>query len=244
MVHEYKYDKSDLEYFSVRYTPKFQKSIDVENHCCDGRMEDIYNRYDSVRFFENYCSGHNVTLTYNTSVFEPVPDQSDIILLITFNHNPSAHNIEIIQHFYKDHFRNIIFCGNKQISRLLNENRGKFKRFDSFTFIDMNDMDRGYYHYYCMSKAIEINFNIKSGILLMSDDVFLKFWNLNSLDKRKIWFAEKIQIGRDTKKWSPLFKMLWEKEAPKFIDLFQFINEVNENKPISKNPGMKNYPGK
>ena len=245
MVHERKYDISDLEYFSVRYTPKFQKPIDLENYCCGGQMEEIYHRYDSLHYFENFCSKANVKLTYNTSAFDSIPESSssDIDLLVTFNHEPQALNIETIQHFYRGHFRNIIFCGHKNISRILNENRSQFKRFDSFTFIDMNEMNAGYYHYYCMTKAIEINFNVKSGILLMSDDVLIKYWHLNKLDKSKIWFPEKILIGRDHKTIEYTW-VWWKMCEQNLIEFFQFVNEINEERPISKNPDMRNYPGK
>lgn len=211
MVRESKSDTRHLDFFSVRYTPKFQKPIDLENYCCHGQPENIYNRYDSLSFFEDLCSRQaNVTLTYSKSVFDtPVPDKSfsDIDLLVTFNRDSKVDAIERIQHFYKDHFRNIIFCGPGAMSRTMNENRGRLKRFDSFTFIEVNTdttttTKKG--DYYCMTKAIEVNynrqFNKNAGILLVSDDVFIKYWNLGHLDASKIWFTEKIHIaGSDYK---------------------------------------------
>lgn len=190
-----------MGYFSVRHTPKFQKPIDLENYCCDGKPEDIYNRYDSLSFFEDFCSRKaNVTLTYNKSVFDtPVPGKSsDIDLLVTLKQDPNMEDIKRIQHFYRDHFRNIIFCGHSSISRmLLNENRGRFKRFDSFTFISVNTRHPDKSAHYCMTKAIEVNFNRNknAGILLMRDDVFIKYWNFGKLDMNKIWSPKKILIG-------------------------------------------------
>lgn len=209
MVHEAKSDTRHLDYFSVRYTPKFQKPIDLENYCCHGQPENIYNRYDSLSFFEDLCSRQaNFTLTYSRSVFDtPVPDKSfsDIDLLVTFNRDSKEDAIERFHHFYKDHFRNIIFCGPGALSRIMKENRGRFKRFDSFTFIDVNPVDTDTTtttktaDYYCMTKAIELNynrqFNKNAGILLVSDDVFIKYWNLGKLDTSKIWFTEKIHIA-------------------------------------------------
>jgi hypothetical protein len=242
MVHAYNYSSTDLEYFSVRYTPKFQKPIELENYCCEGRLEGIYNRYDSLKYFESFCSKSGIKLNFNNiSILEPVTSTSDIDLLITFNFGPTANAIETILHFYRDHFRNIIFCGNKEISKLHDQTRNQYKRFDSFTFIDMNEMDRGYHHYYCMTKAIEINFNVKSGILLMSDDVLFKYWHMSKLNKSKIWTNEKNDIGRDYK---TIRNWHWyQREENKVKQVFQFLTEVIENKPISKNPGMKNYPG-
>ena len=240
MVHEYKYPIEDLEYFSVRYTPKFQKPIDTENYCCGGQMEEIYSRYDSLKYFESFCSKEGVNLTYNRQALESSKSSSDIDLLITFNHDPQNSSIETILHFYQDHFRNIIFCGNKKITEHFNEIRGRFKRFDSYTFIDMYDMSAGYFHYYCMTKAIEIQFNVKTGILLMSDDVLFKYWHMEKLNKEKIWFPGKVQIGGDhetMRGW-----IYWNDYIGNVEKLFQFVTEVVENKPISRKPDMKNYP--
>ena len=41
-----------------------------------------------------------------------------------------------------------------------------------------------------MSKLIDLNLKTK-GILLMSDDVLLKHWNLNSLNTNDYWYPEK-----------------------------------------------------
>ncbi|RNA10035.1 hypothetical protein BpHYR1_001388 [Brachionus plicatilis] len=45
----------------------------------------------------------------------------------------------------------------------------------------------GGYHYFCASKVIEMGLKTE-GIFLLSDDVLLKFWNLNNLDTKKVWF--------------------------------------------------------
>ena len=61
-----------------------------------------------------------------------------------------------------------------------------------------------------MGKAIQMNYNT-AGILLMSDDVMLKYWKLKDLDTNKIWFVnhviskwdfeEPIDAGEFGKKW-------------------------------------------
>ena len=95
-------------------------------------------------------------------------------------------NIIFIKKFYEDYFQNIIFCGFGLLN-LLNSNRYQFKKFDSYSFIEYNTQ-KGHFHGYCMNKAIQINYNT-AGILLMSDDVILKYWKLKDLDPNKIWFA-------------------------------------------------------
>ena len=54
MVHKRLYKRSDLKHYAVRYTPKFQKSLDLEYYCCEGGLEQVYNKYDSLKYFENY----------------------------------------------------------------------------------------------------------------------------------------------------------------------------------------------
>ena len=60
--------------------------------------------------------------------------------------------------------------------------------FDSFTFIEL-DVVQGFFHYDCMTKVIEMNYNTE-GFLLISDDVLVKYWNLDNHDIRKIWFIK------------------------------------------------------
>ena len=141
MVHQRKYHISDIEYFSVRFTPRFQKSPDLDNYCCNGNTETIYERYDSLRFFENMCSEKNVHLRYRSEFMTRPKIDSDITLLITFNNDPKLFNIEMLHHLYRYQFKNVIFCGNSIISNILNEIRAKSKKFDSYTFIDIDKMD-------------------------------------------------------------------------------------------------------
>ena len=95
-----------------------------------------------------------------------------------------------MKHLYGSYFNNIIFCG-KDILNQLNDEVGAFKEFDSYTFIDL-DTSNGYFHYYCMTKAIEMNF-VTNGILLLSDDVLIKYWRFDEFDKNKIWYPYDIK---------------------------------------------------
>ena len=47
-----------------------------------------------------------------------------------------------------------------------------------------------------MNKAIEMNYNTE-GILLMSDDVLLKYWKLKNLNQKKIWFVTHLKVWFD-----------------------------------------------
>ena len=181
-------------HFRVRYTPRFQTPIDLDTYCCQNQTNpiDLHDRLSSLEYLRKFCLLSNFSLKYENLI----QTQSDITLLITFNIKIRASTIELIKHIYGRYFRQLIFCG-KNISSFLNEKRGRFKRFDSFTFIDVDTGD-GNFHYYCMTKAIEINFKT-NGILLMSDDVLLKYWHLDKLllNTSRIWYTKKIECSFD-----------------------------------------------
>ena len=191
------FDEFGVQHFPVRYTPKFQKSIDLDNYCCDGRIEEIYDNFKSITFLDEFCLLSNATLNLKPLVktIEHKHRYSSITLLVTFNINIYIKNIEVIRHIYGNYFKNIVFCGLK-IFNVLNETKNSFKKFDSYTFIDVNVGWAGTSHYYCMTKAIEMNMHT-DGFLLMSDDVLLKYWQLDGLDLKKIWYPFKLECKQE-----------------------------------------------
>ena len=93
-----------------------------------------------------------------------------------------------MQKFHQSYFKNIIFCG-KDILSLFKSNETHIRKFDNLTLLEY-DTNRGYLHQNCMSKVIDINLKT-NGILLMSDDVLLKHWNLNELNINEPWYINK-----------------------------------------------------
>ena len=184
-------NKTDSTQYPVRYTPKYQKPIDMDTYCCNGSTFDVYNNFESINYLVEFCKLANYTFDGLTpSILEIKPKSSNITLLVTFNSEVRLRNIITLKHLYGSYFNNIIFCG-KDILNQLNEEVGAFKKFDSYTFIDL-DTSNGYYHYYCMTKAIEMNF-VTDGILLMSDDILIKYWRFDEFDKNKIWYPYNIK---------------------------------------------------
>ena len=183
--------KNSSSNYPVRFTPKYQKPIDMDTYCCNGSTFDVYNNFESINYLIDFCKLANYTFDGVTASFlNTKPKSSNITLLVTFNREVRPINIITLKHFYGSYFNNIIFCGKDIINQLKDE-IGSFKKFDSYTFIDL-DTVFGYYHYYCMTKAIEMNF-VTDGILLMSDDVLLKYWHLDKFDKNKIWYPYSIK---------------------------------------------------
>jgi len=143
----------------------------------------IQENINSVKYFKNFCASvYNFSYDLNkASKF----NKQNITLLITFNRPPSTsfvrENLIFLNEFYRSFFKNIIFCGPNLSS--LNLNSKSYKLLDC-------DTDKGFMHYRCMSMLIETNDEKTNGILLMSDDVLLKYWNLNVYKTDRIWYPE------------------------------------------------------
>jgi len=171
--------------FKVRYTPKLQ-NIDFNI------TDDLPEKSITLEYLKRFCELSNFTLKYNIEQIVAKSKYLDVTLLITFNMEIRPFTIELTQHIFGSYFKNIIYCG-KDINKVLSEKQGRHKKFDSYTFIDI-DVSRGYFHYYCMTKAIEMNLNTK-GFLLMSDDFLLKYWGLDKLNTSRIWFPQKLDCS-------------------------------------------------
>jgi hypothetical protein len=139
------------DYTVVRYTPNFQISIDEDSYCCNGTSNQRTERLDSLNYFKNLCSSLNYSLTYDAINLSSDPvneakNKFNFSLLITFNHQPLEQNIVLLDHLYRHHFQNIIFCG-VNITQLLAKDRGLRKKFDAYTFIEL-DTQIGIFHYF------------------------------------------------------------------------------------------------
>lgn len=215
-----------LEYSLVRFTPNFQKSIDSDNYCCNGKTQDVYENFETFEYFKNLCDKVRVPLNYS---FVQNNSRVNYSLLVTFNHLPIDENIVILKHIFSGYFQNILFCGVNITNKLRNLDVYLGKKFDSYTFIEM-DTQFGSFHHYCMNKAIEMNFNTQ-GFLLMSDDVFLKYWNLKSLDPNKMWYGLKIRLihemdpNNKTNEWW----IHWNYGVRNVINVWAFFDLVFKN---------------
>ena len=189
--------------FKVRFTPNFEVPIDIDNYFDKGDFKMKMNeKIETFEYFKDFCKP-NYELNYKAEKLLLFQDKKDITLLITFNHEPALDNIVFLQFFYKSYFKNIAFCG-KNIMNIIKPNEKHIKKFDSYTLIDY-DTIAGNLHYNCMSKVIEMNIKT-NGILLMSDDMLLKYWNLDNSITDKIWLPYKpicnFDLNPDTQgKW-------------------------------------------
>ena len=235
---------SNLEYTRVRYTPKFQKSIDSENFCCGGRAQEVYDNFMTIDYLVKFCQLSNAKLDISHELIGKKEKYSNITLLISFNHEPRVQNIEVIKFVYGSYFKNIIFCGSN-ILDLLNNTRGRSKRFDSYTFIEVNTK-QGFFLYFCMTKAIELNL-MTEGILHMSDDVLLKYWLLDKFDTKKIWFPFKLDCSSsyelNIKYVHPIDWGHWREGhgLAALLKVWSEFDYIKTNQDIEKNTIVENF---
>jgi hypothetical protein len=200
----FEFNKNKSYDFKTRYTPRFETFIDIDNYYGQGeqKMKSL-EKLETFKYFQNYCNLSNITINFN-ALDNDQNQQKNLTLLVTFNFEPILNNILFLKQFHQSYFKNIVFCG-KNILKIVN-NKLTFKQFDSFTLIEYDTIN-GYLHYNCMSKLIDLNLKT-NGILLMSDDVLLKHWNLNSLNPDNYWYpfipvCKQIFDLKSKQLWSP-----------------------------------------
>jgi len=220
--------KSQVYDFKVRFTPRFETFIDINNYYGKSEKKKLKSleRQETFDYFKAYCINSNTSLNFSS---QDQIEQKNLTLLITFNHDTILEHIIFLKQFHQSYFRNIVFCGYNILNKISND-KLNFKQFDSFSFIDY-DTHGGFLHYACMSKLIDLNLKT-NGILLMSDDVLLKHWNLNSLNTNDYWYPEKpfckydLILKKDPPPWMTHTEY-GEKSVAKVFDLIH--NNITDN---------------
>lgn len=99
---------------------------------------------------------------------------SDIVLVIVYNY-PFYSSIPALTALYKHAFPTIMFCGPRKTK--------------DYT-VEALYINKGYFSYACMSRAMEKHPGY-TGYLLINDDVLLNYWNFVGMDRDKIWEGPK-----------------------------------------------------
>ncbi len=160
--------------FKVRYTPRFETFIDIDNYYGQGevKMKSI-EKLETINYFIQYCQA-TCNLMYDLKNLNKFNKVQDVTLLIAFKTEATLENLKFFKKFYQDGFKNVVFCA-KNIFKIAKQNEKHLKQFDSFTLIE----NKPGFEYNCVSNLIDINLKT-SGILQISDSyIFLKYWNLN-----------------------------------------------------------------
>ena len=180
--------------FKVTYTPYFEGLIDLKNYYGDETKMNLIERSENVKYFNNFCNRKTHGFSYDLNRNNLFISEG-IVLLVVFEKElfPLINDsIQFLKNYYQPYFKNIVFCG-KNIRSFNDRNRTKWKKFDSLTLIDYEWPNLNQIHYGCMKKVIDMRYiNIK-GILLTSNNILLKYWNLDTIRNKAIsdtvWYS-------------------------------------------------------
>ena len=202
-------------YSKVRFTPLIQRSLKDKS---DEKTADL-------NYLKDYCGPSYDIQNQSHFLSSSYEFKRNITLLVTFNLRIFEQNIPTLIHMYRSFFRNIAFCGANLV-KIFDELRGRDRElFDSYTFIEF-DSDNGFYHYHCMSKAAQMNYNT-DGVLLASDDVVFKTWNMKSVNSSRIWYSQKLEPNAEThEKGLYSYWYWWETNYPRLQKLFNYTQMI------------------
>jgi hypothetical protein len=185
-------NNNENNFYPILFQPKIDEFIRLKNYEFSKVYINDLQKKKQIEFLKEKCFNlthidyYNI-LKHDESKFSNL---SQTTLLITFNKEVYIENIQYIFSMYADYFNRIIFCGKNVIETLKSIKDDDMRIFLSGIDLDLAD---GYFHYDCMTKAIQMRLNTR-GILLMSDDVLLKPWNMRNLSVDNIWFSKIISF--------------------------------------------------
>jgi hypothetical protein len=208
------YKNNNENYSKVRFTPLIERKS-FKDQSKQEKTEDL-------NYFKEYCGSSYDIQNQSHYLSTSYEFKRNITLLVTFNLNIFEQNIPTLIHMYRSFFRNIVFCGANLVS-IFNQSRGRDREiFDKYTFIEF-DTETGFYHYHCMTKAVQMKYNT-DGVLLASDDVVFKTWNIKSINSSRIWYSQILEPNADVHQNSSWY--WWESNYPRLQKLFNYTQMI------------------
>ncbi len=128
------------------------------------------------------------------SSMHPFDHLSRTALLITFN-SPFHRQIGLIQRLYEPHFQHVILCTDTTKSF---ETGNLSLSIEEFSYIQLKSGENaaGYFQYFCVLKAIEMNLNI-DGLVVIGDDTLVNHWNAFDMQRFHLSISAKSQMWLD-----------------------------------------------
>lgn len=149
---------------------------------------------------ETMCPGFGPLIPY-----QPQTVHSDVLLIIAFtNHHYDL--IPTLEVLYRSAFPNMLYCGNPHESVELFLRKYQSVEHRSFSFLPTYTRAT----YECVLGAMEMNYEVK-GYVVITDETLIKTWNIEGLDKTKIWVSSSDHENRHV----PVTKDSWPKLDPR-----------------------------
>lgn len=144
-------------------------------------------------FTDNACPGYSQLLPH-------IPDNpfKNVLLIVAM----TAMRYEMIPMFevvYREHFRNILYCGSPHDSIEIFLRKYQLSEDRSFSFLPIHSK----YTYECLLGALEMGYNV-DGWIMSTDDALINSWNIHQMNYSKLWYSGDSNVQVTAANWKTL----------------------------------------
>lgn len=144
-------------------------------------------------FTDNACPGYSQLLPH-------VPDNpSKNVLLIVAMTAMRYEMIPMFEVVYREHFRNILYCGSPHDSIEIFLRKYQLSEDRSFSFLPIHSK----YTYECLLGALEMGYNV-DGWIMSTDDALINSWNIRQMNYSKLWYSGDSNVQVTAANWKTL----------------------------------------
>ena len=144
-------------------------------------------------FTDNACPGYSQLLPHvSENPFR------NVLLIVAM----TAMRYEMIPMFevvYREHFRNILYCGSPHDSIEIFLRKYQLSEDRSFSFLPIHSK----YTYECLLGALEMGYNV-DGWIMSTDDALINSWNIRQMNYSKLWYSGDYNIQVTGANWKTL----------------------------------------
>lgn len=144
-------------------------------------------------FTDNACPGYSQLLPHVAE--NPF---RNVLLIVAM----TAMRYEMIPMFevvYREHFRNILYCGSPHDSIEIFLRKYQLSEDRSFSFLPIHSK----YTYECLLGALEMGYNV-DGWIMSTDDALINSWNIRQMNYSKLWYSGDYNIQVTGANWKTL----------------------------------------
>ena len=170
-------------------------------------------------FTDNVCPGYSQLLPH-------VPENPfNNILLIVAMTAMRYEMIPIFEVVYREHFRNILYCGSPHDSIEIFLRKYQLSEDRSFSFLPIHSK----YTYECLLGALEMGYNV-DGWIMSTDDALINSWNVRQMNFSKLWYSGDYNIQVSGANWKTLDP--GSQKLPRSLDGVQKVLEFLQSSLI------------
>jgi len=160
---------------------------------------------------ESTCPGFGPLIPYQPKVVH-----NDILLIVVFTgqHYDFIPSLEVM---YRQSFPNMLYCGHP--SQYVDAFLRKYQTVEHRSFSFLPTYTKATYE--CVLGAMEMNYEVK-GYAVITDETLMQSWNIEKLDKNKIWVSN----SRHDTRHVPVNKTSWNKLDPRGHKLPRLLDGI------------------